>query len=800
MTDKTVGTFTPVNWDDGEHRFAEASDQYFSYLGGKTVKVIDPTSRESQILCKKMAPSSSPSKFVTVLLTILKVVSLLTVIIPLIFAIGKIIGRSGKEFKLTEETRPLIEESRSSHHINRLQNSSGLSQGEVRDRVLEAAGLMGLPDSPSAEVVTIPVAHQKEEDPGGKLADTRAASIAVTIPLISPSAAAFVDEEEMTVKIDDRNDGLSDTDDSLTEPEDEFENRPPLPSSGNADSSFTSASPSIVTEAVGIDRTRVVARPSLVEGENPIMGVLTARYDNYDVKTEERIKTLNCIDRTRKILNEEIGHLRQIQMSVSNMNLSERARLEKRIERCGWMLEACDKYDGFDKPAHVKMDDFKQWLGSWYFRALITDYFVALGKNATPEEFLRAYQEATKEFISAPVNFREQTMTCGDESVSFLRCGALYDPTNPYTNMQELKELERGGPKAIEKKKEEIRRIQKAHSKNPRVMATTTFALMQLDRIQEAIQLREETLKRQALQVVWAQLEIALKKKEQFPEGKLKIAHIGLLNEDNVGMDEKSGWYHHEGHEIQDMNAVYEFLHGKTIVFDGTGPLIAEDGSIHMPYSSQEGPPQVLLEAAFFNISIQGKLKHKGQLQDKINASNAKKIRFRFPKRTSQGENKSKTSVEHATLLHRELEKVGFQTAVSCLSGKDRTGWVAYQIGLNKIASTGRKAPSGLKTAGFRVLKDVLEQNYGKRILKVTKKWLNGVSEFARAKLAAIQMSDLATAPAELIGRFGRKMALSDAEDNMEILKARKHQKGAGGASSSGSGSEALSDDEMEIG
>jgi len=825
MTDRTVGLFTAVDWGDGKHRFAEASDKYFSYLGGRTVKVIDPISRDNEILCVKTSKSSSPPKFVTMLLTLLKVISLFTVIVPLIFAIGKAISRSGKEFKLqqSEEKNRLLSDS-SSHEIHRSTEHLSHPKTENKIQTSASAAALVLPASPSIEAME--ELSLGEEVAEAVLLETSAMETeAIRQEEPMPAAAAFTSPpsspirameesplEERVFEGEDVSFGMTTEDESLSQeelPDPMEESTPGVITSPASPKTMTieeprfeqraqslGKEPSIVTEAVGTDSFRVVASPSIAGIENPRMGILTARYNE---TTVEEIKTLNSVDRTKKILGEEIHHLREMLES----NPSERARLEKRIERCEWILEACNKYDGFDKPANVPMDDFNQWLGSWYFRALITDYFSIAGENATPEEYLAAYVEATKEFISAPVNFREQTMTCGDEAISFLRCGALYDPTNPYTNMQELRNLQQGGEEAIANKRKEILRIQQANKKNPRVVATTTFALMQLENIQETIHIREETLKRQALQVVWAQVEIAVKKEEQFPDGKLKIAHIGLLNEDNVGMDQKSGWYHHEGNEIQDMNSVYEFLHGKTIVFDGSGPLIAEDGSIHMPYSSKEGPPQVLLEAAFFNISIQGKLKHGGQLQNEINTKNSKNIRFKFPKRTSKGPNQCKTSVEHSTLLHKELEKAGFQTAISCLSGKDRTGWVAYQICLNKMESAGMKVPQGLRTAGFEILKSVLQQNYGKKILKVTKRWLKGVSKAERAKLGAVQMSDLATAPAKLRGRGGRTMVLSDAEDNVEILKSRKHLKKGGEASSSGSDSEASSSgsasDEMVI-
>jgi len=890
MASEKIGTFTPVEWGDGKHNFAEASDQYFSYLGKRTVKVINPKSRDIEILCEKTDKSNSPSKFGRFILTVLKIISIFTIVVPLIFAIGKAFNRTGKQFKITsDEKTPLLG---SRNKTNSFVNNEFRGKGEASaaNKTIAAANpqeetnwggtktakeevktldstdsgdhkslensnppdssknsrsavLIGAAANPAEsehadskliEEVSFPSSDPKVQkeiiynnSKGSDTAEIPASGEKTPLPESTYKANSFVNkkfqekgdasatnetiaaaniQEETnrggtkTAKEEEEVKTLDSTDSGDHK---SLENSNPPDSSENGSSAVLIGAAAILDKSEHADSKLIEEVSSFPSSEPKVQEEIN--YNNnekmcllegvYEEKTKdgtkiakEEIKTLNSVDRTKKILEEEIKHL--------DFLSNDQPQVKQRIGRCKLMLEACKKYDGFDKPANIIMEDSDQWFGSWYFRSLITLYFNELEKNATQEDYNAAYENATKEFIASPVNLREQTVTTGKpDRLSFLRCGALYDPCNPYTNMEELRDiqskLKKGDKKAIEAKKAEIRDIQQKNKKNPRVVATTTFALNQLDnkKIEETIRNREDTLKIQALQMVWAQVDIALKKGNPFKEGELKIAHIGLLNEDNISMDQKSGWYHHEGNEILDMNSVFEFLNGKKIFFDGTGPFISDDGSIHMPYKRTEVPSEVTIVAAFFNISIQGGLKNKGQLQKNLNLHNAQKINFELPSRKSKGVFRhSETSVEYSTRLHNSLEMKGFQTSISCLSGKDRTGWVAYQICLNKIKNSGMKRPKGLDTPGFNILRDILEQNYGKRVIKVVKTRLKGISKIDHAWLVSKQLGDVIGKTSPLRGRNGKPIELDDEENSKKTLFSD-------GAEAASSGSE----DEMEI-
>ncbi len=746
MVSHKISSFTPVKWDDNKHKFAEACDQYFSYLGGRTVKVIKEDPLNKKFVCETTKKSSWLTKLGYGLLALLKIASLVTIVVPLIFAIGKAYYRSGKEFIIEDQplrgrvTSGLLE-------VDDIPSSESdgeehLPLGGLSHRIPQSTKIFASSDSD--------VQESDSEDQE---------SVNYSSGYGTPSGPKFNPDDFGSITI-------------VSNPEDED------------DFLIDHSSTSILTDTAGASNGLDDASEV-----NPTAGILTATYLE---GTTEQIRTLNSVERTKQILTQEVASLEQQLSQTTDTN--RREILLRKIERCTLMQEACAGYDGFDKPANVKIGDFDQWFGSYYWRALITDHFNKLPEKCTPDNYLSAYKNAVAEFIAAPVNFRKQTITCGNEELSFLRCGALYDPTNPYTHLNELKAIREEGASAIAKKCKQIEKLRDgkkgwfpklgADKTNPYVTATTNFALDQLSNIDETIRIREENLKRQGLQIVWAQIEIAQAKNIPFPDGELKMAHIGLLNEDNISMDNKSGWYHHEGNEIQDMAAVYQYLNNKTIVFDvsgGAAPFIDANDVIHMPAAKDQSSAQVTLKAAYFNISVQGKLENKGRLQRRINEESSKDIGFIFPKRKK---NTCKSSVEHATLLQSQLQIAGFQTAVSCLSGKDRTGWVAYQAVLDFIEKKGVARPTGANTPGYEILNDVLEQNYGKRVIKLTKRWMNGFNPGDRGDLLMEQLDDLRSPPAKLRGRNGFNLTLSDEEYNVDDFE------GLQGTSSISSGSE----------
>lgn len=513
------------------------------------------------------------------------------------------------------------------------------------------------------------------------------------------------------------------------------------------------------------------------------MCVLTADYSTPTLTAKSTIETVDTLRKTKQILSAEYEFL-SAKLADPHLGKVDKSIVQDRMEKCLNMMEACAAYDGYDKPVNMKnMSDVKEWLGSYYWRSTIMENFIACSTQGSKNPHIDAYRKSVNEFIAAPVNFRIQSITCGDKTSSILRCGVLYDPTNPFTHLNELKEIQKKGPDAIQAKRQEIQKIQDSNRENPFVVASTGFALEQLSdtaSLDKTIRERENNLTRQALQVVWAQLEIAQQSQEPFPDGKLKMSHVTILNEDNISIDKSVGWYHHEGNEIQDMAAVYKLLDNKQILFDNTGPYIDDKGQIHMPFKAENGPDTIKLETAFFNISTQGRLRNKGVMQSAINQESAAKVGIKIPKKTY-------TSVEQVNALNAELEANGFQSGISCLSAKDRTGWTLYQYELDKLESHGVARPSGFETPGYKMLADVLEQNYGKRILKVVKAKLRDVGKMEHGGLAVAQLRDTIEGAITLLGRNGRNITIFDAEST-DIGSPRGSE--ASSSSSSGSDSE----------
>lgn len=676
-----VGFWTPVEWKEGDAGFATTCDKYFSCFGDKTVTVVE-IDEEKKYLCQKSNSETSPSWLKTIFL----ILSVISIIIPIILFIGKIFNRIGQNLYLTpsvpqqfppiqDEPKELLEENEGGQFEN-----------------LEADQKALIASSPSLE-------------------PAKTSELLTRISAIDPHAIVqqkkLLNEQQKVNPIE------------------------------NSDAVKTNVD--LVTP----------------KAKHP-MGVLKGFYSEDCV---EQVTTIDTVERCKLILQEEIKYLSN---QLLHLNGEQQKLFAQRLSRCEHMLNACRVYNGFDKPKDVPMDDYDQWLGSWYFRALMTYYFDRIPEGSPTADYFKAFDRVVARFIAAPINFRKQSISCGEKTMTFLRCGVLYDPTNSFTSLKELLELADAG----ESKKNQLLDLQKKYHTNPKALAALNHAYNQLNDIEETIRIRKEILERQALQLVQAQIEIALMKKEAFPNQKLKIAHIGLLNEDNISMDEKCGWYHHEGYEMQDMAYIYEFLHGKTIVFDSSGPFIDKEQIIHMPFPVKLENPQIKLEAAFFNFSFQGKTERK--LQNDINLSSC--LRIGFQNMPLERFDNIKSSAEHTIFIFELLESMGFQTAISCLSGKDRTGWMAYQIVINFIEKYGYQRPEGLETPGAKIAFEIAEQNYGKKILKLLKWRLEGVSLVERAALLKKQVRDRSEKPAVLRGRGGRSMSLYDIEMNSTML------------------------------
>ena len=230
--------------------------------------------------------------------------------------------------------------------------------------------------------------------------------------------------------------------------------------------------------------------------------------------------------------------------------------------------------------------------------------------------------------------------------------------------------------------------------KTEKPFQSATYGLKQIQKakqdpiaLQDLVAERTQLLEQQMIQLLHTQVLSDPDRIEKLlQDGKpLDLVHIGLLNPQKKELD-KSGWMHDEGVEIEDMRAIFQRCNGKTLVFDGTGPMIDGD-KVHLPlkFKSQNTLP---LRAAVFNISPQGYVENTG-LQKEANQEaiatlkESKDMMLALSKdslfaRLQAPEKNAKGYPMAIELFQTLLQAKGsLFVSLGCLSAKDRTGLVA---------------------------------------------------------------------------------------------------------------------------
>jgi hypothetical protein len=123
----------------------------------------------------------------------------------------------------------------------------------------------------------------------------------------------------------------------------------------------------------------------------------------------------------------------------------------------------------------------------------------------------------------------------------------------------------------------------------------------------KVVQKRKNTLLMPMMQLIQCQIynNLDLIKACLINHEPFSMIHLSLLNPTKKEFD-KTGWMHDEAIEISDMQSMFKFFQGMTLIFDGTGPRI--DGEkIHLPMMFDEiKNKEVKLNTLFFNICVQG--------------------------------------------------------------------------------------------------------------------------------------------------------------------------------------------------
>lgn len=436
---------------------------------------------------------------------------------------------------------------------------------------------------------------------------------------------------------------------------------------------------------------------------------------------KETVKRSNVIATLKKGYEDKIaylkGQLESVDRSptqkeqISLQMINEMRNLEK-VEKCDQKQET--------------------WAASSSYRRLL--------------EHSETLDEAHENYIPACVNLRtQQVFVEGEIKSSFNRSGAVSDYRHGHTNLVEMGE---------------------AYS---RLTADAGLASKDSLNASEPIraELRKKIEERREVCVTQALQDLS-DHFTQLAHGDFKAllqaeavvyGRVSML--DGLKPGRKDGdFVLNEKNQMLDMQVTYEYLNGKTLVFDGTGPFVDLENNIHIPVViSNEDKIAVSkpLQTIYFNISTQGNIENEGP-QQKINERALEQMRSAVQKAClalvksgdhdkaqaleSRLQSLSKAlgeggkvsngfkSAEVASLI---LQEIGALLSINCFSGKDRTGLLAEMLALNylknelarlgvkeksikvTVAKWGRQtmAPDGLAS---KVVKD----NTGFRTLKVT--------------------------------------------------------------------------------
>jgi len=457
----------------------------------------------------------------------------------------------------------------------------------------------------------------------------------------------------------------------------------------------------------------------------------------YDIVTRE-----NCLDRDILYLEKTVDYLQVEAKKIKDVD--QQNQIQKEIEFYQTELGKSKTY----------RKNNKDWVDSNYFRDLISS--------------CSKFTKAVKEYISVPVNMRYQELeVAGERSVGLYRVGVMSDMRNGWVSLKDLKEFDKLEGKeraqAISKKIVEIEAYIYSHNlkaKKDNKLESANSAKTELESIKTEPALlagiiadRRRNLQKQMIQLVVGQVE---KNPTMLTGGKFTMVHVSLLNQKKQVLD-KTGWYHNEKAEIEDMQEIFEEFKGKKLIFDGTGPYIGADG-IHLPQEIAEGAAGTVktleLDTYFFNISVQGNTKNNDfQLENNIKQLDKlmKNHPDLFPKNLEKDfDLDERLRSEHVSsgyplaeaFLVRLLHTKKLAVSTGCLSAKDRTGMVCGRL-MQRFLRThhkdwerGTPYEKGILDSNRNATKVVAENTPHFRVLKVNvKTTLPGFNDFAKVKI-----------------------------------------------------------------
>jgi hypothetical protein len=330
----------------------------------------------------------------------------------------------------------------------------------------------------------------------------------------------------------------------------------------------------------------------------------------------------------------------------------------------------------------------RKFFDADYHREAMTE---ALDKHVGPLEG-KDYAFYANKTNPGLVNARNMTLMMKGKVYGLLRLGVMSDLRNGAVNLRQLQQIKDGklNPKDLQAK---LLQEQKKYAQGSRAHASLQMAIDQLNTPETALKDRQGRMELLMLQYLSAHAE-----RDAGKLGKMKspaiwdVVDVRLLNPQKNEMDRESGWVHDEANELLDMKEIFKQFEGRTIVLDGKGPYIDEEGKVHLALDN--GGQEISLNPKLINISVQGQMENSG-LQKELNEEalnelddhpelknnpDWKEMRQMLASGQSNG-----TVAEKALTA---LVQAGISVSAGCLSGKDRTGWVVGRTMIKLMANT----------------------------------------------------------------------------------------------------------------
>lgn len=364
-----------------------------------------------------------------------------------------------------------------------------------------------------------------------------------------------------------------------------------------------------------------------------------------------------------------------------------------------------------------------------------------IGSNASRDVLVgKSFMKGREDILPGAVNHRTQTVTVdGQDVLTFHRYGAVWDPRNGLTNLQELTTFLSGVKSEktkdvtlanIDRRIGEYEAMKKQYKSANQIKVINecirTLQDLKLDPSNPNFKIaenfigdRRRFLREQLLEPIKLQLQDNAaklceitndqgEKKAIFP-----MFHLGLLTRTANHDFQASGWAHQEHNQIADMAQIFaELQNCKIVISDKHGGSFFgtedEDGkAVLYLHPNDVGPvaskhTDIELQTCFMNVSVQGHNVNDG-LQAEINAKSLKQLKKIALLSLSGEENTDKLGRALDKINHIETrlkaKESSFDLAADiamvakdvaalsegCLSCKDRGGTIAELIAIRTI-------------------------------------------------------------------------------------------------------------------